>query len=53
MSKAVASKPTVVRKKKRLLTDKRCEHCGHVTRWPCKSSDAIAICHLRLHPKHE
>lgn len=38
-------KPTVVVKKKRLLTDKRCDHCGHVTRWPCKSSDAKAVCH--------
>lgn len=44
-------KPTVVVKKKRLLTDKRCEHCGHVTRWPCKSSDAIAICSRKADPK--
>ncbi len=51
MSKAVTPKPTVVRKKKRLLTDKRCEHCGHVTRWPCKSSDAIAICSRKADPK--
>lgn len=51
MANSSAKPAPLVIRKKRLRSDKECPHCKVVTRWPCKSADAVAICDRKARVK--